>query len=114
MSFVCEIDGRIFNNNNGGKYHKKLHGEKVFNCDQWHQVFSTQNDLTTHKTCDFHAGASFPCEKCEKSSTIKKSLERHVMSKHEKQKFCCAICGYEFAKNNYIQCKRKVNEKELQ
>ena len=61
----------------------------------------------------------FSCEQCEESFTIKKNLEIHVKSKHEKRKFSCASCGYEFArkdilKKHYIKCKRKQNEKEVQ
>ena len=82
-AFVCKLDGRSFSSNKGGNYHKKLHGEKVFNCDQCNQVFSTKNNLTTHKTRDLHAETSFSCEQHEESLTIKKNLERHVKSKHE-------------------------------
>ena len=81
---MCEVDGRCFTSNKGRNYHKKLHGEKVFKCDQCSQVFSTKNNLTTHKTRDLHAETMFSCEKCKECFTIKKNLERHVKSKHEK------------------------------
>ena len=117
-TFVCEIDGKQFNNKSCNN-HKKLHGGIFFNCDQCPQVFSTKRNLTSHKTRDFHAGSILSCEQCEESFSTNTNLKRHVMSKHEKQKFSCASCGNEFArkdnlKKHYIQCKKTTNDKVVQ
>nr|XP_022909031.1 uncharacterized protein LOC111420296 [Onthophagus taurus] len=49
----------------------------------------------------------FTCKRCQVSFTLKRSLDRHVQSKHGQTKFDCSICGKYFSRRDNLDTHRR-------
>ena len=53
------------------------------------------------------------CNICEKKFKTKKVLHQHMKEVHEKKKYKCQYCGFEFAKSGHLSRHMKIHEDEV-
>ena len=68
----------------------------VYPCDQCDASFPVRKSMLNHKRLKHGDTKQFNCEKCVYTSNKKENLQQHVRSQHEKIKEICETCGKNF------------------
>ena len=73
----------------------------AFTCKYCSTNFSEKRTLTRHIKSK-HEVTNFRCQKCEFTTTRKDKLREHTFSKHYGNKFKCPECSEEFSRNDSL------------
>ena len=78
----------------------------VFTCNYCSTHFSEKRSLTRHIKSK-HEVTNLKCEKCEFITTRKDKLKTHIESKHYQNKVKCPECPAEFSRQDNLECHKK-------
>ena len=93
--FVCQECGYKTSLPHHLKEHKRMHsGEKPFVCEFCGEAFPTKNAVRAHSLK--HTGIrDYKCPYCDYTASVKKTLDHHVIRKHEQDKLQrCHLCSH--------------------
>ena len=79
----------------------------AFTCKYCSTNFSEKRTLTRHIKSK-HEVTNFRCQKCEFTTTRKDKLRAHTFSKHYGNKFKCPECSAEFSRNDNLERHKKA------
>ena len=101
--FACTHCGKQFNRKDALKRHSKVHeiAASDFKCDECNLNFCNSKLLRSHTNAQ-HIGLS--CKDCNKTFTLKQSLEYHIISK---QIVSCNDCNKTFCNKNALNSHKK-------
>ncbi|XP_039757615.1 zinc finger protein 479-like isoform X2 [Pararge aegeria] len=101
---LCELCGKVFNNEAQLRYHMPVHSEhKQFKCQVCGKSFGSILNLKSHATLHSETRPSYACDFCGKTFAYQSNKYRH-MTIHKGIKFSCDICDKSFntAPERYI------------
>ena len=78
----------------------------VFTCNYCSTHFSEKRSLTRHIKSK-HEVTNLKCEKCEFTTTRKDKLKTHIESKHYQNKVKCPECSAEFSRKDSMERHRR-------
>ena len=73
-----------------------------FPCDQCDATYPVRKSLSNHKRLKHGDVKQFSCEKCVYTSNKKENIHQHVRSVHKKVKETCETCGKNFSKKSHL------------
>ncbi|XP_053403134.1 zinc finger protein 761-like [Mercenaria mercenaria] len=100
VMFPCHNCGKSFKRNTERLEHEsKCRGTAPFN--QYSEVMPTDAELSENEIGSGNVGKTgFTCDQCGKVFSLRKNLNSHVKSMHDKVMFPCHKCGKSFTRND--------------
>ena len=81
-------------------------------CDQCDATYPVRKSLSNHKRLKHGDVKQFNCEKCVYATTKKENLQQHIQSVHEQIKETCGTCGKNFSKKSNLNKHMKKKHSE--
>ncbi|XP_045774155.1 PR domain zinc finger protein 5-like isoform X1 [Maniola jurtina] len=92
-TYKCTICAKTFSDSSNFSKHKKVHGNKYFQCDMCKRKFNSKRTLTQH--IEYHIkNAPLKCNYCDKEFYCQSSLNKHIKLAHKCRvtRYKCTIC----------------------
>ena len=74
--------------------------EGRFPCDLCNKTYNVKKSLTRHKQT--HEGVRYPCNQCDYKATLSSNLITHIKSQHEGVRYPCQHCDYKATTSSHL------------
>ena len=91
---------------NGSQVVSHMNEAGQYPCDRCDKQFSYRKSLYQHIR-SAHEGIKYPCNNCIYEATTRESLNRHFQTVHEGVKYPCNLCNSRFAEKAKLYFHRK-------
>ena len=81
-------------------------------CDQCDATYPVRKSLSNHKRLKHGDVKQFNCEKCVYATINKTHLEQHIQSVHEQIRETCETCGKNFSDKSHLNRHKKKKHSE--
>ena len=106
VTYECEHCQKVYKAKNILKNHIEVEHENKertkYTCAECNNTYFSNSSFSSH--IKVHQGVTYPCDKCDYTTGLMKSLRFHQKSKHEKPKILgCDSCDYKGTRRNFLR-----------